>query len=353
MLDKNKIVIGMSGGVDSSVAATLLKEQGFEVIGVSMNLYSCDQPLGKGCCTPADRLDARKICERLNIPYEVLDLRPQFKEAVIDYFAREYVQGRTPLPCAPCNRRVRFKSLIDTTDAHGAYWIATGHYSRVEADASGKNYLLRGKDPKKDQSYFLFGLESDVLSRLKLPIGNFTKTEVRQLAKVWNLPVYDKPDSQELCFLSGEDHSHFIHEHFPALPMAAGEFVDEQGKVLGRHRGLPAYTIGQRRGLELSFGERRYVVGLDAEKNQVKIGNKTSLVARGLVATGVQRFDHDNVQVKIRSTHPGVAATLRWDDEQVTVDFEQPQMAVTPGQAAVFYQGDRLLGGGWIREALC
>ena len=219
-LDKNKVILGMSGGVDSSVTAILLKEQGYAITGVSLNLYNCDRPLGKGCCTPADRLDARKICERLEFPFAIVDVRSRFKTAVIDYFAEEYLQGRTPLPCAPCNRDVRFQALLEQADAQGAYWIATGHYARVE-DSNGTRALLRGVDSKKDQSYFLFGLGEDILQRLLLPIGGYRKEEVRQLAKVWHLPVHDKPDSQELCFLSGEDHSHFIRENYSERTIGA------------------------------------------------------------------------------------------------------------------------------------
>ena len=355
---KKRVILGMSGGVDSSVAAALLLKEGYEVLGVSMELYSCDRPLGKGCCTPADRLDARQVCEQLKIAYDIIDLRPQFKEKVVNYFAEEYSQGRTPLPCAPCNRDVRFKALLDYADQAGAYWIATGHYARVQENKDGTFSMLRGVDPKKDQFYFLWGLGQKEFSRLKLPIGNFKKEEVRQIALDIGLATHSKRDSQELCFVGDDDHAHFLEEHFPEKAFPAGDFVDGDGKKLGRHHGVHAYTIGQRKRLGVSLGERRYVVRLDAEKNEVELGGRDSLKASGLIAKDVHwilpksMVHGPSSMVKIRSTHAGVAANLEECGDQLKVSFEQPQEAIAPGQAAVFYQGDVCLGGGWIEKAL-
>lgn len=350
-LDQKKVVIGMSGGVDSSTTAMLLKKAGYTPIGVSLNLYSCDRPLKKGCCTPADRMDARRVCEQLEMPYAVIDLREDFRKTVIDYFAQEYVAGRTPLPCAPCNHDLRFQALLDFADKQGAYWIATGHYAQVK-----EGRLFRGIDPQKDQSYFLFGLPQHILARLMLPLGEYRKSEVRELASQFGLAVSDKKDSQELCFLGGEDHAHFISEEYPDLPIAAGEFIDEEGNVLGQHRGLPAYTIGQRRGLGLSFGERRYVTDLNAETNQIVIGTNERLFAKGLVATPVtgefNSAEATPVEVKIRSTHPGTPALLTQKEDHVEVLFDTPQRAVMPGQAAVFYQNGEVLGGAWIEGVI-
>ncbi|OGQ70218.1 MAG: tRNA 2-thiouridine(34) synthase MnmA [Deltaproteobacteria bacterium RIFCSPLOWO2_12_FULL_44_12] len=363
---KKRVVLGMSGGVDSSVAACLLMEEGLEVLGVSMELYSCDSPLKKGCCTPIDRLDARKICEQFKIPFEILDLRKPFKTHVMEYFASEYSKGRTPLPCAPCNRDVRFKALLEYADKVGAYGIATGHYARIQKNEDGTFSLLRGIDPKKDQSYFLWGLGQTELSRLKLPIGNFSKPQVREMARKWNLITSEKKESQELCFVGDDDHARFLEEHFPEAAFQAGDYVDEAGKRLGKHRGLHAYTIGQRRGLGVALGERRYVVSLNPEKNEVVLGSKDSLKASGLIAKDVHwiapppsiltlegggiKGEGDPV-VRIRSTHPGVEATLNNSEEGLKVEFKNPQEAVTPGQAAVFYQNDVCLGGGWIERA--
>lgn len=355
---EKRVVLGMSGGVDSSVAASLLKEAGFEVLGVSMELYSCDRPLTSACCTPKDRLDARKVCEKLGIPFDIIDLRPAFKTHVLEYFAREYSKGRTPLPCAPCNSEVRFKALLDYASAKEARWIATGHYAGVQFNDDGSVSLLRGKDRKKDQSYFLWSLCSDVVSRLKLPIGSFTKEEVRKMARERGLPTSEKEESQDLCFVGAEEHARFLEEHFPEAAHGRGDFVDAEGKVLGKHQGVHAYTIGQRRGLGVSLGSRQYVTNLDPEKNRVVLGSKESLKARGLIAKNPNWLSKESwvmsheSWVKIRSTHSGVTARLEEMGDELRVTFASSQEAVTPGQAAVFYDHDRLLGGAWIERAI-
>lgn len=360
MSAENKVVVAMSGGVDSSVAAALLKREGLEVVGLSMELYSCDRPTASGCCSPKDRLDARKVCEILDISHDVVDLRPAFQRHVLDYFASEYARGRTPLPCAPCNREVRFKALLEYADRHGAKWIATGHYSRVQGGA-----LLRAKDSSKDQSYFLWGLEPEGIARLKLPLGGYAKEEVRALAKKFGLPTFNKAESQDLCFVGNEDHGRFLEEHYPKSALPAGDFVDETGNVLGKHHGVHAYTIGQRRRLGVSLGQRQYVTQLIPEKNQVVLGPKGSLLAGGLIARNANWFSRSTVHglrpalshaegstVRIRSVHAGVPATIEEMGEALKVTFQIPQEAVTPGQAAVFYDGERLLGGAWIERAI-
>lgn len=353
--DEKKVVLGMSGGVDSSVAALLLLQEGYEVFGLSMQLYSCDRPMARGCCTPLDRLDARKVCEQLNIPFDVVDLRGIFKEVVVDYFAQEYGRGRTPLPCAPCNKEVRFKALLDRADQIGAKWIATGHYARVMKNEAGSFCLHKGMEPKKDQSYFLWSLEEEVLSRLKLPVGSLTKVQVREIAKGYHLPTSEKAESQDLCFVGEEGAQGFLEEHYPLNVFGVGDFVDATGKKLGRHRGLHCYTVGQRRGLGIGFSERRYVIRLDAEKNEVVLGTRDQLKASGAVlrkSGSLEVLESGSFQVKIRSTHPGVGVLVAPVKDPFTIIFDKPQEAVTPGQAAVFYNGDCCLGGAWIERAL-
>lgn len=349
----------MSGGVDSSVAAHLLKSQGFEVHGVSMELYTCDRPLAEGCCTPKDRLDARQVCERLGIPFAVIDLKPEFQKEVIEYFVKEYARGRTPLPCAPCNKEVRFKALLDLADRKGVFWIATGHYARVRQGENGKASLWKGKDLKKDQSYFLWRLSQTELSRLLFPVGEYTKEEVREIARKAGLAVSEKTESTDLCFIGRENHGEFLESYFPDQALPPGDFIDEDGKILGRHLGLHNYTIGQRRGLGVATGERRYVTKLDAAQNRVVLGGKEELQAMGLVAKGAHWMNGEfgktadrQASVKIRSAHPGVPCRLEQQKENLHVSFDRPQTAVTPGQAAVFYQGEELLGGAWIEQAI-
>lgn len=358
LLDEKKVVLGMSGGVDSSVAAALLKEEGYQVVGLSMILYSCEKAYSKGCCTPVDRLDARSVCEKLGIPFEIIDLREIFKRKVVDYFAKEYSLGRTPLPCAPCNSLVRFKALLDYADSVGAKWIATGHYACVEENREGIFELKRAEDLKKDQSYFLWGLSQKELSRLKLPIGNYRKEETRDIAREKNLLTSEKKDSQDLCFVGDENHAAFLEEHFPEKAFPEGNFVDASGEIVGKHLGLHHYTIGQRRGLGVSFGERRYVALLDPQKNEIVLGKKESLKAKGLVAKEMHwmhpRFseEKEGLFVKIRSAHVGVSARWEKKAEEMRIYFGTSQFAITPGQAVVLYKGDVCLGGGWIERGI-
>ena len=346
----------MSGGVDSSVSALLLKEEGYEVHGVSLDLYSCDRPMGKGCCTPADRLDARKICETLSIPFSIVDLKPEFYQTVVRYFVDEYKNGRTPLPCAPCNSDLRFQALLDFADQIGASSIATGHYAKVDRSNEKKAVLCRAKDRKKDQSYFLFGISQKIVDRLLLPLGDWNKTDVRKKAAEGGLITSDKDDSQELCFVGDREHARYIEEHFPEETPPEGMLVDTKGHALGRHRGIHHYTVGQRKGLGVTGLEKRYVIQLNAASNEVVLGSREELRAIGLKAKPI--YWHrgpvigEKLLVKIRSTHPGVMATVADLNGSITIHFEEAQYAVAPGQAAVLYDGEIVVGGATIIEAV-
>lgn len=349
-----KVVLGMSGGVDSSVAALLLKEAGFQVIGLSMILYTCESASAKGCCTPADRWDARRVCEQLDIPHEIVDLRVIFKKMVVDTFADSYAAGQTPLPCVPCNSEVRFRALAEAADRHGAPWIATGHYARVERGVGARACLKRARDRKKDQSYFLWGLSALLMDRLLLPLGELTKQEVREKAARAGLKVHDKAESQDLCFVGEGHHAEFIESHYPHKAGRPGDFTDAKGKKLGRHRGIHWYTIGQRRGLALGLPERHYVAGMDISDNRVILKTQQELYSDRLAARDCRWhvppdvLEGRRLTVKIRSTHDGSPARLERTAGGFRARFETPQFAITPGQAAVCYDGDTCLGGGWI-----
>ena len=358
MASKGKIVIGMSGGVDSSVAACLLKEQGYECIGLFMRVGVDDGGAGEGspgrhqgCCSAADAGDARAVAGRVGIPLYALNFKADFAR-IIDYFAAEYVSGRTPNPCVVCNRDLKFGKLLNYADAVGAEYVATGHYARI--DRSGGTALLRrAVDEHKDQSYVLFPIRREVLPRVLFPLGEFTKPEVRRLAVRFGLRVHDKPDSAEICFVPDRDYARVVREQRPEA-FVAGEVRDEQGNVLGRHEGIANFTIGQRRGLGIATGQPVYVTAIDARSQTVTIGPRASLLARRLTATGMNWLvpppaGANPVYAQIRSQHQAAPARLQVDDESTcTVTFDDPQSAITPGQAVVLYDGDVVLGGGWI-----
>lgn len=354
-----KVVVAMSGGVDSSVAAALLKQEGHEVIGVMLRLWS--EP-GKEdsnrCCTPDAMAIARRVAARLEIPFYAVDARQVFYDEVISYFLTGYSLGITPNPCLACNRLVRWDLLMKHAQALGAEYLATGHYARLEMDAgSGKVKLFRALDRTKDQSYVLHVLNQDQLAHTLLPVGAFEKQQVRALAEQFGLPSASRPDSQDLCFLAGEDYRAFLQRHAPQS-LQAGPIVDESGKQVGTHRGLAAYTIGQRKGLGLSTPEPMYVLDKQVAVNTLVVGPQSLQGNLGLVAdqvkwiSGSPPADQVRAEVKIRYTARETPASVQvLGDGKISIRFDHPQRDVTPGQAAVLYDGDLLLGGGTIERA--
>jgi tRNA-specific 2-thiouridylase len=345
----------MSGGVDSSVAAALLVEQGHEVIGLSMQLY--DQREGEtrfgSCCTIDDLHDARRVASHLGIPHYIMNFERQFDERVVSDFVREYSAGRTPIPCVHCNGDLKFATLATRAEALGAAFVATGHYARVEEDASGARILKRGTDPGKDQSYFLFTLTQAQLAHAVFPVGALDKARVRDCARDLGLPVAEKPDSHEICFVADGDHAAFLERH--GVARAAGAVRDLGGRVVGRHDGVHRFTVGQRKGLGLSSPVPLYVVDIDAESNSVTVGPRDALRRDSLTASRVNWIAGHapaagtRATAQIRYRHREAPATITpLPDSRVHVTFDEPQLAVAPGQALVLYQGDRVLGGGWI-----
>ena len=350
-----RIVVAMSGGVDSSVAAGLLVQAGHDVIGLSMQLY--DQSDGSArfgsCCTIDDLHDARRVAARLGIPHYIVNFERQFEEHVVADFVREYRAGRTPIPCVHCNGDLKFATLAERAAALGADAVATGHYARVDKGGDGLARLKRGADPAKDQSYFLFTLDQAQLSRAMFPVGDLDKGEVRAQARALGLAVADKPDSHELCFVAGGDHTAFLERRGGKPP--AGDLRDLDGKPIGRHDGVHRFTVGQRKGLGVASPVRLYVVEIDAEHGSVTVGPREALERESLTASGVNWMSGQppragaRVTAQIRYRHREAAASLiPLDGRRVDVTFDEPQTAVAPGQAVVFYEGDVVLGGGWI-----
>ena len=352
----------MSGGVDSSLAAALLKEEGYNVIGITFRMWpkeECGASEGRACCSLEAVTRARAVAGELKIPYYVVDFSAEFKKDVIEYFCAEYLRGMTPNPCVVCNEKLKFGRLLEKACSLGASHVATGHYCNVAFDKKRGRYVLReGKNSAGEQSYFLISLSQEQLAQALLPLGEFTKEKTRSLAKKMKLMTYDTASSQDVCFTHGADYAEYISKK-TGIRMESGDIVDGSGVVVGRHKGIPYYTIGQRRRLGIAHKEPLYVTAIDRKNNRVVVGAKKDVLRKGLIAERVNWIAVENISepvraaVKIRYNHGKAKATVtKIDDSTVRVEFDEPQEAPTPGQAAVFYDKEIVLGGGWIREAI-
>ncbi len=390
-----KVVVGMSGGVDSSVAAYLLKEQGYDVIGVTMQIWQdediCSMEENGGCCGLSAVEDARRVAAALDIPYYVMNFKKDFKENVIDYFVSEYLQARTPNPCIACNRYVKWEALLTRSISIGASYIATGHYARIAKLANGRYTIQKSVTAAKDQTYALYNLTQHQLSHTLMPVGEYAKDEIRAIANRLNLPVANKPDSQEICFVSDNDYAGFIRDYLKdnqkdspsdnfkdnhkdnhgntvgnnkikslnnseLSGFAPGNFINTSGEIIGRHQGLVHYTVGQRKGLNLAMGHPVFVLELRPETNEVVIGNSDEVFSDRLFANQLNFMAIEDlegeleVEAKIRYSHKGAKCIIkRTAEDEVLCIFKEPQRAITPGQAVVFYQNDYVIGGGTIK----
>jgi tRNA-uridine 2-sulfurtransferase len=368
-MPENLTAVAMSGGVDSSTVAGLLRRQGAGIIGLTMQLWNqrrlpeleVEGGSSRRCCMLDDVYDAHYVAQKLGIPYFVVNLERHFEERVVRPFIDEYLAGRTPVPCTLCNNFIKFDQFLELAAGFGADRIATGHYARVSRDPdTGRYLLLRGADASKDQTYFLFGLTQPQLARTSFPLGEYTKTEVRRLAEELSLPIAGKSESQEICFVPSGDYGAFIDAYFREqgidVRRASGQIVTTDGVVLGEHAGVHRFTVGQRKGLGVATGEPLYVIATEPASRRVIVGAAGDLLRRSFQVAGVNWFPWERLtapvraQVKIRNKHDAAPATISpvAGADQVEVEFDEPQRAVTPGQAAVFYDGDLVLGGGWI-----
>ena len=363
------IAVAMSGGVDSSTVAAMLRAEGHNVVGLTMQLWNQRRLAGREgmpeavtgrCCSLDDVYDARRVAETIGIPYYVVNHEERFERDVVRPFVEEYLSGRTPIPCSLCNNHLKFDQLLVVARQIGAEAVATGHYARVELDdLSGRWLLKRPKDRSKDQTYFLFGLTQEQLQRTLFPLGGMTKPEVRDLARKHGLALAEKPDSQEICFVPGGDYKKFLDaflgEQGESLPDTAGELVTTDGRVIGEHTGIHNFTVGQRKGLGIATGSPLYVIQIKGDRREVVVGEQENLYSKTLIAKRTNLISAEElhqpmrVTVKIRHRHEPAAATIeKSGSEAILVTFDEPQRAVTPGQAAVFYDGDVVVGGGWI-----
>jgi len=358
-MEKKKVMVGMSGGVDSSVAAAVLLREGYEVIGVTMQIWPDmaeeRQRTEGGCCSLSAVDDARRVADKLGIPYYVVNFKEVFEEKVINYFTSEYLKGRTPNPCIACNRHVKFDALLRKAVAMGIDYIATGHYAKVEYDDSYKRYLLkRSVTERKDQTYALYNLTQEQLSKTLMPIGKYTKEQVREIARDIGLTVASKAESQEICFVEDNDYGRFICENTDQ-EIVPGNFVDTKGNILGRHKGIVHYTVGQRKGLGIALGKPMFVVEIDVLNNTVVLGDESEVFSHSLIATDLNYISIDSLESELRvtakirySAKDAPATVYPVEDGKVKVVFDNPQRAITPGQSVVFYNDEVVVGGGVI-----
>ncbi len=359
MVGGKRVLVAMSGGVDSSVTAALLLEEGYEVIGITLRLMGAEEKGSgrQGCCGLEAMEEVRRVAGELGIPSYILDFEEEFEQEVMEYFCREYACGRTPNPCIPCNQKLKFGKLLEKARGWGIDLIASGHYARVSYDEERGRYLLkRGVDGTKDQSYVLFNLTQEQLRHLLLPLGGLEKKKVRERAKELGLRVHNRPDSQDICFIPNGDYGSFLHRRMPEI-IKPGPILDQKGKVLGRHKGIHLFTVGQRRGLGIAAGKPLYVISIDRDEGTIIVAGEEALYRSELIAAGMNWITREGltgplpVKAKIRYRHtPAEATLIPLKEGEVKVKFSSPQKAITPGQAVVFYQGEEVLGGGWIKD---